>query len=188
MFIVRFYVYVSMVTTLTLVSAFTAFSSGTTSLKHWTNIKSTTKAVTTGISISSSSTTMLYLQQSVQDAIIEAERICAIDPTSNECKVAWDIVEELEAADSHRGYQPVNSGVGMDGNNNIAGETTDVDAFLSSLDILTRKIDGKMDQLKGTSYKLQELGANDPSIAELAYQADAMKQAIVNARAWLSGN
>merc|ERR1719213_249649 len=74
-----------------LVSAF-SFSSATSNHHHpWTTTKST------------SSSTILYLQRSVQDAIVEAERICAIDPSSNECKVAWDIVEELEAADSHRG-------------------------------------------------------------------------------------
>ena len=38
---------------------------------------------------------------SVEDAIAEAQKACAEDPTSGECKVAWEIVEELEAADSH---------------------------------------------------------------------------------------
>ena len=146
--------------------AFTFAPSTSLHLYHIANQKKTT----------SSSTTQLKLQKSVQDAITEAQRICAVDATSNECKVAWDIVEELEAAESHR--SSASSGTGEE-------LGPDIETFLDSLDVLTKKIDGKMDQLKGISYKLQELGATDPSIGDLAYQADVMKQVIYNARASL---
>mmetsp|Transcript_11461 Transcript_11461/g.14189 ORF Transcript_11461/g.14189 Transcript_11461/m.14189 type:complete len:147 (-) Transcript_11461:244-684(-) len=116
----------------------------------------------------------LNLYDRVEDAIAEANRICAADPSSPECRVAWDIVEELEAADSHKG-----------------GYTTtdvspDIVAFMGSLDILMRKIDGKMDQLKATTDKLEEMGSTDPSIAELGARAIEMKYALANARMSLS--
>ena len=44
------------------------------------------------LSSTSCSSTSLDLYRSVEEAIAEAQRICAIDPTSNECRVAWDIV------------------------------------------------------------------------------------------------
>ena len=141
------------------------------------SLLATANAFTTPFTKSHTPNTKLNLQKSVEDAILEAQQICAVDPTSDACKVAWDIVEELEAADSHR-----NTNTASDGGVEVGA---DVEAFLSSLDILTKKIDGKMDQLKGISYKLQELGATDPSIGDLAYQADVMKQVIYNARASL---
>lgn len=117
------------------------------------------------------------MYDSVEEAIAEAQRICAIDPASSECRVAWDIVEELEAADSHRGGAP-SAAAGM--------SSPDNSAFLGSFDILVQKIDGKMDQLKATTAMLQEMGAGDPSIAELGARADEMKQALANARASLN--
>ena len=116
----------------------------------------------------------LNLFNTVEDAIAEAERICAIDPSSPECRVAWDIVEELEAADAHRGgFTP-------------SDVSPDIVAFMGSLDILMRKIDGKMDQLKATTDKMEELGSTDPTIAELGARAVEMKYALANARASLS--
>jgi hypothetical protein len=109
---------------------------------------------------------------SVQEAIADAQRICAINPASPECRVAWDIVEELEAADSHRG--------GMK-----SSAQTDNSAFLGGFKILTQKIDGKMDQLKATSEMLVQLGVTDPSVAELAIRAEEMKQQLAKVRALL---
>lgn len=119
------------------------------------------------------SSTQLQLYQSVQEAISEAQRICAMDPTSQECKVAWDIVEELEAADSHLAAAAAIPSPTMG---------ADVTAMLSSFDILIQKIDGKMDQLMATTMKLNELGASDPSIEALYVQAEQMKAALVAAR------
>ena len=108
-------------------------------------------------------TTRLNLYATIEEAIAEAQRICSIDPNSQDCKVAWDIVEELEAADSHRGeMMPVDM-------------SPDLVALMNSFDILVQKIDGKMDQLVATTIKMQELGADDPAVAELGARAEDMK-------------
>jgi len=99
--------------------------------------------------------------------------ICASDPGSKSCQVAWDIVEELKAAESHR-----SSGVGTF----IDPNYTDIDTLLYSFDILVKKIDGKMDQLKATTDKMQELGASDPSVRELGELAEYMKQQLTYVR------
>jgi len=109
--------------------------------------------------------------ESVEAAIADAQRICAADPSSPECKVAWDIVEELEAAESHKGGPGVSGGP----------QSTDVAALMGSFDILVAKIDGKMDQLMATTIKLSELGVTDPSVAELYARAGEMKRALVDA-------
>ena len=76
----------------------------------------------------------LNLYRSVEAAIAEAQRICSENPSSDECRVAWDIVEELEAADSHQGQS-------MDADGDY-----DTTALVGSFDILTQKIAGKMDR------------------------------------------
>lgn len=162
--------------TLLIILAISCSVSGFTSAPH----VSSPLHSSSGLSWDSSaraSNVRLALYHDVEDAISEAEQICSMDPNSSDCKVAWDIVEELEAADSHRGrgslmdhYQPMQS------------NQADLGAFLASLDILISKIDGKLDQLKATSYKLQELGASDPAIANLSYRADEMKEAMIEAR------
>lgn len=110
----------------------------------------------------------LHLYQSVQEAINEAQRICAADPSSSECKVAWDIVEELGAAESHIMQQDQTQ------DNN---QSMDFVALMGSFDILSQKIDGKMDQLIATCDKFENLGA-DPSVAELSRLAQEMKRGL----------
>ena len=129
----------------------------------------------TGRSTSIRPSTELYLYDKVEEAIAEAQRICAADPTSQECRVAWDIVEELEAADSHQG-RFVSTATRID-------EGPDAAALMGSFDILLSKIDGKMDQLTATTEKFAELGSRDPSMAELHQRAYEMKNAIAHARA-----
>lgn len=119
-------------------------------------------------------TTQLDMYRTVEEAIAEAQRICEQDPTSNECRVAWDIVEELEAADSHQGQQSMHADDGG----------VDTSALVGSFDILTQKIDGKMDQLKATVMALEAMGAPG-NMPELARLADEMKFALENARAAL---
>eukprot|EP00545_Synedropsis_sp_CCMP1620_P010709 CAMPEP_0119021790 /NCGR_PEP_ID=MMETSP1176-20130426/26700_1 /TAXON_ID=265551 /ORGANISM="Synedropsis recta cf, Strain CCMP1620" /LENGTH=46 /DNA_ID= /DNA_START= /DNA_END= /DNA_ORIENTATION= len=46
---------------------------------------------------------------------------------------------------------------------------------MGSFDILVAKIDGKMDQLKGTTERMAQLGSTDPAVAELGVRADEMK-------------
>ena len=120
-------------------------------------------------------TTKLQLFKTVEEAIAEAQRVCAADPSSPECKVAWDIVEELEAANSHKDKKTTE----------VMPQSTDYHAFMGSFDILCQKIDGKMDQLMATAVKLHELGASDPSIEALYSKAEEMKQALRNARSTL---
>ena len=120
-------------------------------------------------SLAPTTSTHLNLYRSVEAAIAEAQRICAEDPTSNECRVAWDIVEELEAADSHQGQSMASQ------------ESLDTTALVGSFEILTQKIDVKMDQLKATAVELEAMGAPG-NMAELARLADEMKQALDIAR------
>ncbi|CAJ1956517.1 unnamed protein product [Cylindrotheca closterium] len=128
-----------------------------------------------------SSSTNLNMYSSVEEAIAEAQRICAMNPAGQECKVAWDIVEELEAADSHsRKIAPDMS----------AGPTNmspDLVALVASFDILSQKLDGKMDQLIATTEKLQELGADDPAIAELSARAVDMRRVLAYVNQELKG-
>jgi hypothetical protein len=118
------------------------------------------------------SSTKLKLYNSVEAAIADAQRICLQDPSCHECKVAWDVVEELEAASSRRGAVQANPTIAQ----------PDVAALMASFDILIQKIDGKMDQLKATTVKFHEMGASDPSIEALYNRADEMKAALVDAR------
>ena len=60
----------------------------------------------------------------------------------------------------------------------------DTTALVGSFDILTQKIDGKMDQLKATAVQLEAMGAPG-NMQELARLADEMKVALENARAAL---
>lgn len=129
---------------------------------------------TTTVPMSARLSTHLNMYDSVEAAIDDAQRICAEDPSSMECKVAWDIVEELEAADSHQLRQS-----GVD-----ASQSMDYLALMGSFDILTEKIDGKMDQLIATATKLDSMGA-DPSFQDLARLADEMKQALAYVKSTL---
>ncbi|KAL3940114.1 MAG: hypothetical protein SGBAC_005275 [Bacillariaceae sp.] len=117
-------------------------------------------------------TTKLNLYASVEDAIAEAQRVCAMNPQSQECKVAWSIVEELEAADSHRD----SAGRQIAPDSTPTNMSPDLVALVASFDILSQKIDGKMEQLTATTNKLQELGADDPAIAELGARATGMRE------------
>lgn len=137
-------------------------------------VASTASAFVVSPSSSRPSATKLYLNQKVEEAIAEAQRVCANDPSSEACRVAWDIVEELEAADSHS--NPVLT----------ANSEPDYVALMGSFDILVQKIDGKMDQLMATAQKFEELGATDPGITELGAYAWEMKQALLRAKTSLS--
>lgn len=120
--------------------------------------------------------TQLFLYDRVEEAIAEANRVCAQSgPGSQECRVAWDIVEELEAADSHRGGP-------MQGGGGVINMSPDGQALMSSFDILLQKIEKEMDDALATTEKLAELGLRDPEIADLHQRAYEMKEAVWNAR------
>mmetsp|Transcript_305 Transcript_305/g.860 ORF Transcript_305/g.860 Transcript_305/m.860 type:complete len:155 (-) Transcript_305:636-1100(-) len=121
----------------------------------------------------------LNLYNTVEEAITDAQRICAAEgPASPECRVAWDIVEELEAADAHRGP----GAAAASQQQGVDPQSADYVAFMGSFDILCQKIDGKMDQLQATTDKLVELGADDPSVPALGDLAMQMKQALAYTR------
>jgi CP12 domain len=123
----------------------------------------------------------LNLYREVEDAISEAQQICLVNPDSPECKVAWDIVEELEAADSHM-QAPVNHE-----GTPPPSSLMDVQALLASFDILTNRLDDKMDQLIATCDKFEEWGA-DPSVAELSQLAQQMKVGMAYVKDRLNNN
>lgn len=118
------------------------------------------------------STQPLHMYESVEAAIAEAQRICARDPSSNECRVAWDIVEELEAADSHLGGPTQAATTDANSNANL---------MVGSFDILSKKIYGKMDQLRATATQLETMGAPG-DMHELVRLADEMQAALANSR------
>lgn len=108
--------------------------------------------------------TALHLYRSAQEAIADAERICAEEGMQSErCKVAWDIVEELEAADSHvRAPQ-------------AEQHELSYSPLVNGLDILVSKIDRKLDELKNLSAQLADAGAG-PEVERLIYASEEMKE------------
>mmetsp|Transcript_42383 Transcript_42383/g.90182 ORF Transcript_42383/g.90182 Transcript_42383/m.90182 type:complete len:166 (+) Transcript_42383:154-651(+) len=115
--------------------------------------------------------TALHLYRSAAEAIVEAKRICAIEgPDSERCAVAWDIVEELEAADSHVRAPATES-----------YELSYV-PLVQGLDILSSKIERKLGELKNLSTQMAEAGAG-PEVERLIYASDEMKQILAEARA-----
>ena len=106
----------------------------------------------------------LNLYNSVEEAIGEAQRVCIeLGPDSEACRVAWDIVEELEAADAHRTPANPNS-----------QQELSYGPLIMSLDLLSAKIDRKMDELNKLSQSLVEAGAG-PEVERLAYASADMK-------------
>ena len=125
-----------------------------------------------------------HLVENLEEAISEAQRICSLDPTSSECRVAWDIVEELEAKDSHIQTAAAAAAAAGAGAGAGAGELgTDYAVLMGSLDILLTKIDGKMDQLLATTDKMAQLGDQDPRVADVWEKAGALKEAVASLRA-----
>jgi hypothetical protein len=106
----------------------------------------------------------LNLYNSVEEAIGEAQRICSEQGGDSEaCRVAWDIVEELEAADAHR--TPAHP---------TTQQELSYGPLILSLDLLSAKIDRKMDELNKLSQSLVEAGAG-PEVERLAYASEEMK-------------
>ena len=115
-------------------------------------------------SSSKKSSSQLNLYNSVEEAIAEAERIGYEQGTDSEAyRVQWDIVEELEAADSHR--SPTTTPVQQE---------LSYGPLITSLDLLQDKIDRKMDELNKLSRSLVEAGAG-PEVERLAYASEEMR-------------
>lgn len=121
-------------------------------------------------------TTKLNLFDTVEAAIAEAQRICAENPDSQECKVAWDIVEELEAADSHKVAPEAPAGISA---------SAEYNSLLDSFDILSKRTTDKLEQLKAVTLRLEDLGVNEPAVSQLYDISDELKRAIAQAKACL---
>lgn len=112
--------------------------------------------------------TALMLYRSAAEAIYEAEEICALEgPDSERCKVAWDIVEELESADSHT-------------RTISAQDEISYQPMISSLDILSEKINRKLDELQKLASSMAECGAG-AEVERLVYASEEMKGIIRDA-------
>ena len=116
------------------------------------------------------------MYDSVEEAIAEAQRICAEDPTSPDCKVMWDIVEELEAADSHTAKVAAPKEL---------SRKAKYTSVLSSFDMLEQAAERQMEQLKALTDTLADLDVSDPSVTKLGELAVEMKQALEKAKASL---
>ena len=97
-------------------------------------------------------------------------------PNSEECRVAWDIVEELEAADSRVRSSEQQQSMG-------ANELS-YSPLVDSLELLSVKVERKMDELKALSEQLTAYGAG-PEVERLQYASDEMKQILAEARSSL---
>lgn len=114
----------------------------------------------------------LHLFRSAQEATAEAEYICHVEgPHSERCKVAWDIVEELKAADSHNRTQ----------SSSQCPNELSYSPLVLGLEVLSNKIDKKMDELRKLSTELAGYGAG-PEVERLIYASDEMKQILQDAR------
>jgi hypothetical protein len=121
-------------------------------------------------SSSQKSSSKLNLYNSVEEAIAEAQRIGYEQGTdSGAYRVQWDIVEELEAADSHR--SPTTTPVQQE---------LSYGPLITSLDLLQDKIDRKMDELNKLSRSLVEAGAG-PEVERLAYASEEMRMILEEA-------
>jgi len=83
--------------------------------------------------------------------------------------VAWDIVEELKAADAHDRTEPA------------APNPLSYSPMVAGLDILTSKLERKMDELRNLSTQLAAEGAG-PEVERLVYASDEFKQILAEAR------
>ena len=119
----------------------------------------------------------LNLYKSAKEAIDEAKMICfEKGPNSEECRVAWDIVEELESADSRVRSAEQHQSMG-------ANELS-YSPLVDSLELLSVKVERKMDELKALSEQLTAYGAG-PEVERLQYASDEMKQILAEARSSL---
>ena len=93
--------------------------------------------------------------------------------------MAWDIVEELEAADSHK---DANAAVQA-----ASWEEKQVNylPLLEGMDVLTSKLDRKLVELHNLSAQLAEAGAGE-EIERLVYASEEMRGLLETARGKIS--
>lgn len=147
----------------------------------------TTRALVTQLAMRTTS-------DEAEDAIREAEAICHNEgPQSEACRVAWDIVEEIEASDSRR-----RSGMYRDefrdGTYDPAREMArdldmerrrDIRTVMEGFDILSDQLSEKLDRMVATTDRLQDLGADAPVVDELGARAVEMKRLMADVHRYL---
>lgn len=108
----------------------------------------------------------------VEEAIKEAEKLCE-EGNKEECAMMWDIVEELEAADSHaKGLAPGKE----------VSKKTQYELELAGFALLEKEVQGQMDQLKALTSKMADLGVKDESLAKLGSLSNDMKLTLAQAK------
>ena len=133
-------------------------------------------STTNHASVNRTHPTRLNLHASVEEAIAEAQQICAQNGSDSEaCKVAWDIVEELEAADSHR-----DADAAAAWSQSMSTGEVNYLPLLEGMTVLSAKLDRKMDELNRLSRQLAEAGAGE-EIEQLVYASEQMKGMLENA-------
>lgn len=113
-------------------------------------------------------TTKLDLYDNVEEAIAEAQYTCNDYGNESEpCKVAWDIVEELEAADSHKSDAAAAQAASWE------EKQVNYLPLLEGMDVLSEKLERKLYDLYNLSKQLAEAGAGE-EIERLVYASEEM--------------
>lgn len=113
--------------------------------------------------------TALNIYRSAAAATSEAEYVCMVEgPHSDRCAVAWDIVEELKAADAD------------DRTETAGAHELSYIPLVQGLNILSDKLGRKLGELKKLSTQMAEAGAG-PEVERLVYASDEMLQILEEA-------
>ena len=121
--------------------------------------------------------------RTIEDAIREAEDICAEDPQCEECRVAWDIVRELDFEQA-RGLSP-EVGYGPRNGYSLPPPEEDVRELVRDFDMLAVRLDDKLNRLMATTDRLLNAGATDPAVDELGHRAEEMKMLLARVSRYL---
>jgi hypothetical protein len=113
-------------------------------------------------------------------AVADALRISKeFGGTSSEARVAWEIVEEMDSADSSAAM-PSSSSM------NLSPEEThkmDYAVQVRALNQLLADTEEKMSQIKTLAHNLKEMETDDPTLAKLPPTATGLKTALQEAKA-----
>jgi hypothetical protein len=122
------------------------------------------------------SSTQQNLYNSVENAIVEAQSTCYENGQDSQgCKVAWDIVEELEAADSHRDNAAAVVASSWE------EKQVNYLPLLEGMDVLSNKLEKKLCELRNLSEQLAQGGAGE-EIERLVYASEEMIGLLESAR------
>lgn len=128
-----------------------------------------------------STTTLLQgtSRPDASDAIAEALRISKeFGASSDEARVAWDIVEELDASDSSPAITTTTTAA-------TPQEIKQLDyaSQVRGLAMLLQETRQKMAQIKDMAANLRNMELHDPSLAKLPNEAEPLKSVLAEAKA-----